>query len=109
MIKLKNLIKEIAWKTPPGTPDEVIDVLYKIVGEIEGEKLNPMDYIGINKTKKGEETLWVIQNRKQPKYFLVFSTFTKDWYYSLIGFKNKVPLSDQVLNAVIGLWTTSFK
>lgn len=109
MIKLKDLICEAGgptnvWRTPDGTPDEVVEVLHLIMGEILKRKKNAGDYVALIKRKyKGAGGfVWVIVNKKDEDRGLMWKQDEKNWYSSNPSMK--APLSPVILNALIKRW-----
>jgi hypothetical protein len=76
MIKLKTLLKEAqnptqVWKTPSGTPDEVINLYHVIVSYLLKQKLNADDYLTIEKDNV-EAGTWILRHRRNPNVFLLY-------------------------------------
>jgi hypothetical protein len=115
MIKLKNIINEIApnnlqgigWKTPTGTPDEVINVMHRILETIMRNLepgRNPLEYINLAKLKDSRES-WVIRNPIND-YFIIYITQNKMWLApdDVDGRVHVASISTNGLDLVIKNW-----
>jgi hypothetical protein len=107
MIKLKKLIKEAAiqssvwWKSPDGTPDQVITILHHIRAQILKKGKDCNDYIALRSYKKGGEVYWEITNKKASDRGLVYKEKEQSWYSTGAL---KAPLNPIILNAFIKRW-----
>jgi hypothetical protein len=107
MIKLKLLLEEIPqqniWRTPQGTPDDVIHVLHAIIAEVTAKKKKVSDYVALQHIYKNKKIgrVWIVSNKNNPADGLVYHEWTSKWYSGETG---NVPLSPEALNAIIKKW-----
>lgn len=106
MIKLKKLIQEAGgpmnvWRTPDGTPDQVITILHHVMAQIISKGKNAKDYVALRNYKKGGEVYWEITNKKASDRGLVYKQKEQSWYSTgaLMA-----PLNPMVLSAIIKRW-----
>jgi hypothetical protein len=117
MIKLKQLLKEIKhqiiWPAPENVPDDVINVLHRIMEvalhSSTVAKDKPMDFRNIFRLHDWEGGHWVIENRKNKGIMLSYNANDSSWWaYGVELFRGKmqrgVKLDESQLDWVIKNW-----
>jgi len=107
MIKLKKLIQEVGgpmnmWRTPQGTPDQVITILHHIMAQIIKKNENAGDYVALHTYKNKGGTYWKVSNRKDPNRGLIYKEDERSWYSADPDMK--APLGPVILSALIKRW-----
>lgn len=92
-------VAEQAWKTPSGTPDEVIDIMHNVIAQIQAAGENPKTTITFDKVA---ERFWVITHLKKG-FSIGFDEKRKDWSFSWKG-QQPVEINDVQLNQIINSW-----
>lgn len=111
MIKLKSIVKEIldevTWKTPPGTPDPVIDVIHRLTAKVLnrfGEHAKLANYIQLKYEKKYG---WIIANLGSKDLWMIYNPERGGWFAPDRDEKGNLiiaPLPENQLNNVISSW-----
>ena len=116
MIKLKQLLKEIhrqiTWPTPENVPDEVVNVLHRIMEvalHSTVAKGKPVEAGDIFKLYDWEGGHWIIENRKNKGIMLSYNVNNSSWrVYGIELFRGKiqkgVKLDESQLDYVIKNW-----
>ena len=104
---LGNLIKEIKgyvniWKSPLGTPDQVIEVVHRIMWAINKTNKNVRKYVSLTYNK---EDGWIIQNPKT-KRMIAYDENNNRWLTMTIGLESNefAPINHTDLIRIIENW-----
>ena len=116
MIKLKTLLKEVeprmnwskppeGWKIPFNAPDELVDVIHRLVYSIMKNEDNPIlsQWIKITHNKNG---FWNIDNPRKHSISLSYYPPNKQWYY----FDKKrivLPATNEIISNIIDDWSSN--
>jgi hypothetical protein len=88
-----------AWKTPPGTPDEIIDVIHNIVAHCHAAGKDPHSYVVLGKTESG---MWAVINPVRD-FSIGLLEKENQWMFSWRE-NPPVEIDDIQLNQIISSW-----
>ena len=130
MIKLKDLIKEIApidpvspnrnlaWTTSGKEPKEIVDALHEIVKAVTAEGENISDWVKIERIpKSNKNSIWLIlrpigqkiaDETDDSNYGLAFDDSTKGWAILWLPGKKLEVIDYKMLQVVVEGWITGF-
>lgn len=114
MIKLKDILNEIAfnypktvrWVSPPGTPDEVINVVHRILETIVRNKPEGRPTKAYWRVVVPQNGVWVIQNAFNPEVIMFYLQEKNQWWApdNIGKGPTWTPLSQNGLDLMIKNW-----